>query len=156
MILKNDPERKRYTISNFSHPQSLKGCSGSGFISTQKPVLHGFIMRHPTDELEGNYVDAINLTFEDINRKLFSLGLELLCVENQSKLIRNIADKKIINIEEAKINGVVLNLLQATRRIIVDCQDDWFHDPLSFVDLRNTDFYLNFSKNIFRKELCNK
>ncbi|MBK7809434.1 MAG: RNA-directed DNA polymerase [Saprospiraceae bacterium] len=146
---KNDPERKRYTISNFSHPQSLKGCSGSGFISTQKPVLHGFIMRHPTDELEGNYVDAINLTFEDINRKLFSLGLELLCVENQSKLIRNIADKKIINIEEAKINGVVLNLLQATRRIIVDCQDDWFHDPLSFVDLRNTDFLFEFFQEYF-------
>jgi hypothetical protein len=146
---KNDPERKRFTISHFSDPQSLKGCSGSGFISTQKPILHGFIMRHPTEELEGKYVDAINLTFDDINTKLFSLGLEQLSIENRSKLIRNVDDQKIINIEEAKINDVVLNLLRATRIISFDCQDDWFHDPLSFVDLRNTDFLFEFFREYF-------
>jgi hypothetical protein len=149
---KNDPERNRFTIFNFSQPNSLKGCSGSGFISTHKPVLHGFIMRHPTDELEGSYVDAINITFDDINNKLFNLGLELLSVENKSKLIRNVADKKIVNIEEATINGIVLNLHQASRRLSVDCEDDWFHDPLSFVDLRNTDFLFDFFYQYFLGE----
>lgn len=145
----NDPERNRFTIQNFSNPDSLKGCSGSGFISRQKPVLHGFIMRHPTDELAGNYVDAINITFNDINDKLTNLGLELLSIENKSKLIRNVADKKIINIEEAKINGVFLNLRKASRRLIIDCQDDWFHDPLSFVDLRDTDFLFDYFQEYF-------
>lgn len=152
---KNDPERNRFTIQNFSHPDSLKGCSGSGFISTHKPVLHGFIMRHPTDELAGNYVDAINITFDDINSKLFNLGLEPLSIENKSKIIRNVADKKIINIEEANINGIVLNLLQATRKLSFDCQDDWFHDPLSFVDLRNTDFLFNYFQAYFLGETFN-
>lgn len=146
---KSDPERNRFTILNFRQPDSLKGCSGSGVISTQKPVLHGFIMRHPTDELAGNYVDAIDITFEDINIKLFNSGLELLSIENQSKLIRNVDDKKIINIDEAKINGVFLNLRQASRRLNVDCQDDWFHDPLSFVDLRNMDFLFDFFQEYF-------
>jgi hypothetical protein len=149
---KNDPERKRFTISNFAKSQSLKGCSGSGLISTQKPVLHGFIMSHPTEELEGGYVDAINLTFNDINTQLQKLGFELLSVENQSKLIRVVDEKKIINIEEVRINDVFLNLLQATVRLGIDCQDDWFHDPLSFVDLRNTDFLFGYFRPYFLGE----
>lgn len=145
--------QKRYSLSDWDEPSLLVGCSGSAILAKDKPLLQGFIMSHPTKEFSGKYVDAVNISFYDINSKLIKCGLEQLIIENQSKIIRVVSDKKVINIEEAKINGVVLNLLIATRRLSVDCQDDWFHDPLSFVDLRNTDFLFNYFQEYFLGEL---
>jgi len=141
--------QKRYSLSDWDESRHLVGSSGAGILARDKPLLQGFIMRHPTREFSGKYIDAVNISFYDINTKLLNCGLEQLIIENQSKLIRVVDDKNVINIEEAKINGILLNLLQATRRLSIDCQDDWFHDPLSFVDLRNTDFLFNFFKEYF-------
>lgn len=144
--------QKRYSLSNWESPEHLHGCSGSAILAKEKPLLQGFIMRYPTKEFSGKYVDAVNISFSDINSKLIKYGLEKLIIENQSKTTRVVSDKKVVNIEEAKINGVVLNLLQATRKLSVDCQDDWFHDPLSFVDLRNSDFLFNYFQEYFLGE----
>lgn len=144
--------QKRYSLSGWESPEHLHGCSGSAILAKEKPLLQGFIMRYPTKEFSGKFVDAVNISFSDINSKLFKLGLERLIIENQSKTTRVVSDKKVVNIEEAKINGVVLNLLQATRKLSFDCQDDWFHDPLSYVDLRNTDFLFDFFYQYFLGE----
>lgn len=144
--------QKRYSLSDWDESSHLVGSSGAAILAKDKPLLQGFIMRHPTKEFSGKYIDAVNISFYDINTKLLNRGLEQLSVENKSKLIRNVADKKIVNIEEATINGVVLNLHQASRRLSVDCEDDWFHDPLSFVDLRNTDFLFDFFYQYFLGE----
>lgn len=146
---KNDPERKRFTISKFSKADSLKGCSGSGILSKAKPILHGFIMRHPTDELEGKYIDAVDISFSDINSILIRHDLEPVKIENESKVVRVVEDTLVVNVEEVVINGVYLNLLKATTRLGVDCVDDWFHDPLSYVDLRGSDFLFKYFKDNF-------
>lgn len=144
--------QKRYSLSDWDKSEHLIGSSGAAILAKDKPLLQGFIMLHPTKEFSGKYVDAVNTSFEDINFKLIKCGLEQLIIENQSKIIRVVCDKKVINIEEARINGVVLNLLLATRKLSIDCQDDWFHDPLSFVDLRNTDFLFDFFQEYFLEE----
>lgn len=140
---------KRYSLSDWDGSSQLVGSSGAAILAKDKPLLQGFIMRHPTKEFSGKYVDAVNISFYDINTKLIKCGLEQLIIDNKSGKIRVVNDKKVINIEETKINGVLLNLLQASLRLSVDCQDDWFHDPLSFVDLRNTDFLFDFFQSYF-------
>lgn len=136
--------QRRYSLSDWNESDHLVGCSGAAILARNKPILQGFIMRHPTKEFSGKYIDAINISFNDINSKLYNCGLEQLILENKSKLVRVVEDKKVINIEAATINGVNLNLLQASIRLNIDSQDDWFHDPLLFVDLRNTDFLFEF------------
>ncbi|SMG45139.1 RNA-directed DNA polymerase [Arenibacter troitsensis] len=148
-LTKSDPEDKRYTISKFTQPGSLKGCSGSGILSTDRPVLHGFIMRHPTEELEGQYIDAVDISFSDINSILVKRGLEPINIENESKVVRVVNDSLVVNLEEVIINEVRLNLINATTKVEADCVDDWFHDPLSYVDLRGSDFLFKYFHDNF-------
>lgn len=141
--------QRRYSLSNWSNPEHLAGCSGSAILAKDKPLLQGFIMRYPTKEFSGNFVDAVNISFYDVNTKLVKHGLEPLVVDKKLGKIRAVNNERVINIEETKINGVLLNLIQAGIRLSFDCLDDWFHDPLSFVDLKNSDFLFDYFQKCF-------
>lgn len=151
--LEVDSEKlKRFNLAKWDNANYLSGCSGSGILALDKPVLHGLIMLHPTEEFSGAYIDAVNISFSDINCKLKKLGLEQLVVYNESKKTRVVDDKIVVNLEEAPINGIHLNLVRANLRLRVDCEDDWFHDPLSFVDIRNSDFLFDYYHKYFLGE----
>jgi hypothetical protein len=142
----NDSEQKTYVIEKWNSSSKLKGCSGSGIISVERPVLYGFIMSYPTDEFQGGYIDAVNISFEKINNKLYGEKYEeLSTIDNRKRRI--VKDKHVVDINCAPINGVKLNLELAKKRIMFDAADDWFHDPLNFIDLSNEDFLFEYYKD---------
>lgn len=146
-----DADENSYIIQNWNSSKHLKGCSGAGIISEDKPILYGFIMQHPTDELQGGYIDAVNISFEQINNKLYSHKLEILStIDNKKKRI--VGNQLVVDINDVTINGVKLDLQLARNRVISDTYDDWFHDPLNFIDLSHEDFLFEYFKDSFYKE----
>lgn len=146
-----DTEENSYIIQNWNSSKHLQGCSGSGIISGGRPVLYGFIMRHPTEELQGGFIDAVDITFEQINNKLFNNKLEVLStVDNKKKRI--VRNELVVDINDVKINDVKMDLQLARNRVIFDSYDDWFHDPLNFIDLSHEDFLFEYFKESFNKE----
>lgn len=147
----SDSEENSYTIKNWNNSKYLKGCSGSGIVSEDKPILHGFIMKHPTEELQGGYIDAVNVSFEEINNKLYNHKLEVLSTVDNNKR-RIVKNQIVVDIKDAVINGVRLDLQLARNRVICDSYDDWFHDPLNFIDLSHEDFLYEYFKEAFNNE----
>lgn len=146
-----DTEENSYVIQNWNSSKHLKGCSGSGIISEDRPILYGFIMQHPTDELQGGYIDAVNISFEQINNKLYSYKLEVLStIDNKKKRI--VGNQLVVVINDVTINRVKLDLQLARNRVISDTYDDWFHDPLNFIDLSHEDFLFEYFKDSFYEE----
>ncbi len=149
LVLKiSDSDENSYTIKNWNNSNHLKGCSGSGIVSEDKPILHGFIMKHPTEELQGGYIDAVNVSFEEINNKLYNNKLEVLSTVDNTKR-RIVKNQLVVDINDAFINGVRLDLQLARNRVTCDTYDDWFHDPLNFIDLSHEDFLFEYFKEAF-------
>lgn len=150
MLKISDSEEHSYIIENWNNSKKLKGSSGSGIIAEDRPVLCGFIMSHPTDEFQGNFIDAVDISFEAINNRLYSEKYEeLSTIDNRKKRIVN--EKIVIDINNAPINGVKLDLELAKKRVIADAYDDWFHDPLNYIDLSNEDFLFDYFGDFFDK-----
>lgn len=146
-----DSEEKTYTIEKWNKPELLKGSSGAGIIAEDRPILYGFIMRHPTEELQGGYIDTVRISFEEINNKLYNKKLEVLSTidNNKKRIVRN---QLVVDINDVTINGVKMDLELARNRVICDSYDDWFHDPLSFIDLSHEDFLFEYFKESFDNE----
>lgn len=145
-----DVESSRYTIQHWKNPEPLEGCSGSGIFSSTSPILYGFIMSYPTDELQGEYIDAVKITFEKINNRLDRLGLERLSTPDSYRR-RIVNENEFVDINNVQINAVYVNMELAMKRIKFDSADDWFYDPLNFVDLSNVDFLFDYFKDYFFK-----
>ncbi len=146
-----DPEENSYTIQNWNSSKHLKGCSGSGIISEDRPLLYGFIMQHSTEELQGGYIDAVDISFEQINNKLYNHKLEVLStIDNKKKRI--VRNQIVVDIIDVTINEVKMDLQLARNRVICDTYDDWFHDPLNFIDLSHEDFLFEYFNECFNDE----
>lgn len=145
-----DTSSSRYTLEKWNSSKKLLGCSGSGIISEKEPVLYGFIMRFPAEDFQGAYIDAVNISFEKINNKLYSERLEELSTIDSTKQ-RIVRKEIVVDINNANINGVKLNLELARKRVLHDTIDDWFHDPLNYIDLSNDDFLFEYFETFFEK-----
>ncbi|WP_108869131.1 RNA-directed DNA polymerase [Aquimarina aquimarini] len=139
-----DSKEQLYQLNKFGKKEDLHGASGSGIISTDIPILQGIVMRLPSEEFNENIVDAVDITFNEINHLLSKHKLETLCMDVVNNKRRIVKDDTVIDIDNAKINNVSLNLELAIKHVKVDSKDDWFHDPLSFVDLSNYDFLFDY------------
>ena len=84
-----------------------------------------------------------------INRKLQSFGLVPLNTEESEH--KRIITNRVVDIYQAPINNMVLNLELARRRLRSDISDDWFHDPLMYVDLLKKDYLFSQFKKHFYK-----
>lgn len=146
---RKDSEENFYEIIGWGKSEILNGASGSGLISLCEPVLQGIVMRLPTEEFNENIVDAVDITFHEINEVLSDHKLETLCLDVHNKKRRVVNEKLVIDIDNAEINNVKLNLELAMKKVRIDSKDDWFHDPLNFVDLNNYDFLFDYFEENF-------
>ncbi len=144
----SDIDEPTYTIAKWNKSEQLKGCSGAGIISEKKPILHGFIQSYPAEDFQGGLIDAVNVSFREINNKLYNNKLEQLSIDD-SRVRRNVLDKRVVDISIAPINSVKLNLGLARKRIMYDSYDDWFHDPLNYIDLSHEDFLFDYFDSVF-------
>src|SRR5690606_5338825 len=116
----------------------LKGLSGAGLFSQSRSTLFGIITRYPNAEFQNATVDLAGISFSEINVKLKSLGLVELTTES-SHFKREIRSE-VVDIHQAFINDTCVDLELARKRLSTDITDDWFHDPLKYIDLLNQDY----------------
>lgn len=147
---RNDPEKKRL---KFIDPPSLKvlsGISGAGIFLNERKVLYGVVSRYPNESFENATIDCASLSFDKINRKLASIGKVQL--DTTSKGHKREICKSVVDIHQAIINEVCLDLDLAQKRLKSDMVDDWFHDPLKYIDLLNQDYLFDQFQDYFYKE----
>lgn len=137
-LIRNDITNNRYKASGSFQPRYLPGLSGAGIFNTNKSVLRGIIKSYPNEDFQNETIDCSRLKFTEINSTLKSLGkVELDTLSSRKK--RQVKNE-VVYIHEAFINNTVLDLDLARRRLKHDIEDDWFHDPLKYIDLLNEDF----------------
>lgn len=156
-LKRNDIERKRFKLNGIKDPQSLSGISGAGIFSANKSVLYGVIYKYPNKDFELETVDCTQITFAEINSKLKSISrIEL---DTQTSGHKRIIESVAVDIHQAMINGVCLDLELARKRLEADIKDDWYHDPLKYIDLLNQDYLFRkfqgyFGKNKYKASLA--
>lgn len=135
---RDDVEIKRFkSIDALSH-KSLPGMSGAGVFINNKNILHGIICKYPNENFENATIDCSSISFSEVNKKLKSLNKVPLETKT-SRYIREVKSS-IVDIHQAYINNVCLNLELARKRLRADITDDWYHDPLKYIDLLNQDY----------------
>ncbi len=73
---------------------------------------------------------------------------------------KRILSERVVDLFQAPINKMTLNLELARWRLKSDILDDWFHDPLMYVDLLSKDYLFsqfeeNFYENDYKAERWN-
>ena len=136
---RSDHESKRLTILNPNLKDVyLNGMSGAGVFLEERSLLYGIISRYPNEEFQNGTVDCATTSFEEINMQLKSLKRIELDTKD-SKYKREVGSK-VIDIHGAFVNGICLDLELARRRLATDIVDDWYHDPLKYIDLLNQNY----------------
>jgi len=147
---RNDNENKRLKLLSPLSPDALSGLSGGGVFHSNKNILYGIISRYPNANFDLNTVDCTQISFESINMKLKSLNRVTLDTES-SKHKKEILNS-VVDIYQANINNVCLNLELARKRLKTDISDDWFHDPLKYIDLLSIEYLFNQLEQNFDNE----
>lgn len=155
-IERNDPENKRFKLRDVSNPNALHGISGAGVFSNSQSILYGIVWKYPTENFQNETIDCCPISFDKINKKLESNNKAKL--ETKSSYSRRIVGSEVVDIKQAMVNGVCLDLELARKRLESDIKDDWFHDPLNYVDLLNQDYLFKqfegyFGKNKYKASL---
>lgn len=131
-------------IKNIDH---YRGASGSGVYCNSEPFLIGILRGYRLPDFEQNEICVVTPDWSKVNSVLKEnkwVGLN----EGSARLTAITEDRDIIDVRELDVNGAVLNMETAIKRMRHDLVDDWYFDPLHFVDMCNTDFVLDyFSKN---------
>lgn len=148
---RNDPEKKRFQIKSHLEHKFLPGLSGAGVFHAEKSVLYGIIGRYPNDEFQNSTIDCVGVSFADVNARLKAIQKIELDTKG-SKTKRDISGI-VVDINEANINGVYLNLEIARRKLKNDIEDDWFHDPLMYIDLLTHDYIFEQLQEFFEKDI---
>ncbi len=138
---RNDKTKKRFKIHDFTSPDLIKGISGSGLFSSSKNILYGIIYRYPHEDFQNKTIDCVPITFQRINFKLEE-------TENIKLITRELPFRKLIkndlfNLRGVSINNTTLNLAIGVQLLKNDMRDDWFHDPLHYIDLCTNEFIFN-------------
>lgn len=138
VLVRNDWGSKRLKMPGNYKPEYLPGMSGGGVFLKDRSVLVGIISRYPTHEFQNETVDCVQIDFERINSTLRTHGLKEL--DTTSSRHKREVKNNVVDIHQAFINEVCLNLEQARKRLAADLSDDWYHDPLRYIDLLNQDY----------------
>ncbi len=85
----SEPSYGRYQLVNNFKPNDLKGISGAGLFHASKPCLYGIISAFPNENLANQTLDVAEISFNEINRKLQSLGLVTLSTEESECIFRS-------------------------------------------------------------------
>lgn len=135
---RNDSLAKRYKLHGPNDHKWLKGLSGAGLFSQSRSTLFGVIARYPNVEFQNATVDLADISFAEINVKLKSYGLVEL--DTDSSHHKREVNTDVVDIHQAFINETCLDLELARKRLSSDIADDWFHDPLKYIDLLNQEY----------------
>ena len=145
-----DPELRRLKLVHSPSIDSLPGISGGGVFVENKYILYGIVSRYPNNNFELKTVDCVKIDFKLINERLKRLNRVQL--DTKSSSYKREIQRSVVDIHQAFINGVCLNLEAARKRLKHDIIDDWYHDPLQYIDLCNQDYLFKEFEPYFNSE----
>lgn len=138
VLKRSDIELMRFHVAGNLKHQFLPGISGAGVFHHSKSILCGTIIKCANDEFQNETVDCALIQFSEVNNILKQKNLVELDTHS-SKYKREI-NNEVVYIHEALINEVSLDLELARKRLKTDISDDWYHDPLKYIDLLQPDY----------------
>lgn len=147
---RDDPVKKRLKLITPPSYPTLKGMSGAGVFLDERNILYGVVSRYPTEKFENATIDCASTPFTKINRKLASIHRVEL--DTASSGHKKEIGKSVVDIHQAIINDVCLDLELARKRLRTDMIDDWFHDPLKYIDLLSQDYLFEQFQDFFYKK----
>ena len=147
-----DKEKGIIKINDIRKIEHYRGASGSGIYSSEEPFLIGLLKAYRLPHFEQNEICIVIPDWKKINEILYAnkwVGLN----EGKARLTIITEDKEVLDLREISVNGAVLNMEAAIPLMQHDLKDDWYFDPLHYIDMCNADFVLNhFSKRKHRHE----
>lgn len=149
---RNDPANKRFKLlDKVDYIKHVKGLSGAGLFSTSKSILYGVVTNYPNRDFHNSTIDCSRITFSDINHRLKSKGRVELDLATSQYRHKRIIGEEVVDIHQANINGVCLDLELARKRLETDIRDDWFYDPLRYIDCLDQDYLFKQFETYFEK-----
>ena len=127
-------------IKNIHH---YHGISGGGVYLADAPYMVSVISKYPFVDFEMNQLMLAQVDWDEINEMLYERQWQKLG-RGASTKTRIAQDKTIIDLRVMSVNGTRLDLDTALKNLRRDMIDDWFFDPLQYVDLCNQDFVLDY------------
>lgn len=119
------------------------GISGSGVFTEGEPYLISVVSQYSFAEFENDQLVVANTDWLKVNRILAENGWESLkLVPGKYNIISD--DSTLLNIGDVEIDGVHLDLEKASHKLNFDLRDDWFFDPLHYMDMCNRAYILNY------------
>ncbi len=119
------------------------GASGSGIYCNDEPCLVGVLAGYRLEGFEQNEVRLSVIDWGKVNEVLQSKGWSKLNRGNAA-CTSITQERDVIDARELVINGASLNMERALARLQHDLTDDWYFDPLHYVDLCKTAFVLDY------------
>lgn len=135
---------------NIKEVEHIKAISGSGIYLREAPYLVGIVSMYRFPDMELNQLQISKVSWEEVNYELESKGWVKL-ETGESKYTKITENKEIINIGDIEINGLSLDLSTGIDNLQHDLKDDWFFDPLHYVDMCNKDFVLEYFSRAERR-----
>lgn len=146
-----EQEKGNIRVSGIRDISNYHGASGSGIYCQDEPFLIGILASYRLPNFEQNEMLIVTPNWKMVNYKLHErkwVGLN----DGEAQFTAITEDKIVIDIRELEINGAVLDMETAIKRIQHDLTDDWYFDPLHYLDMCNTDFVLSY---FAKKGRCN-
>lgn len=138
-----DKERGIFKVDDIEVIERYGGASGSGIYSKEEPFLIGLLSGYRLPEFEQKELLMVKPDWAKINEVLHAKKWTRLN-SGKAKLTAITEERDVIDIRELEINGAVLDMEKAISRMQHDLVDDWYFDPVRYIDMCNTDFVLDF------------
>lgn len=138
-----DRERGSVQTGHVKNVKNYEGISGCGVYSSEEPYLLGVLKGYRMPGFEQDEMLVALVDWDKVNDQLHKKGWTRLN-RGEAKNTRITEDREVIDIRELCIKGANLNMETAIRKLRHDLSDDWYFDPLHFVDMCNTKFVLDY------------
>lgn len=147
-----DKERGIFRVDDIEAIERYGGASGSGIYCKEEPFLIGLLSGYRLPGFEQKELMMVKPDWVKINEELHAKKWARLNSGN-AKLTAITEERDVIDVRELEINGAVLDMEKAIIRMQHDLIDDWYFDPVHYIDMCNTDFVLDyFSRSGTRRD----
>lgn len=138
-----DKERGLLQIEHVKDIKNYDGTSGSGIYCREEPYLVGVLKCYRLPGFEQEELQVAPVDWDRVNELLHKKGWTRLNRGN-ARNTRITEEREVIDIREICIDKAYLNMEEAVRKLRHDLTDDWYFDPLHYIDMCNTDFVLDY------------
>ena len=146
-----DRERGSVQTGHVKNVKNYEGISGCGVYSCEEPYLLGVLKGYRMPGFEQDEMLVALVDWDKVNDQLHKKGWTRLN-RGEAKNTRITEEREVIDIRELCIKEANLNMEDAIRKLRHDLSDDWYFDPLHFIDMCNTKFVLDYFSSRKRRD----